>query len=303
MTMASDIKPPAVFLTPEFIRDIQESKHPNLAKQVFGHTFDSNGVFNTSGDDHPYDGMADAWIRWVQMGGPGLRLIYIRKGSNVYLYRAVGKSDEGGLTDPKVLATSAAVEGLPKDVIAALGESAEAIANRLLKTTKPTYLREAVRSMFHLAHREVLLVSPTVSPPLFRVNGELGRFLDRAVEEGTRCALVTSTPGLSDLELFDDLARRNIEVYFIQNLKSRLFLFDVNEYQSPKDANPSSTVMMGSAELTHHSLGVGDVGRNEELCYRFPETHFGAFKTYADSLVTSAIDLQGHKIKLGQLEK
>lgn len=301
--MSSEVKPPVVFLTPEFIRDIQESKHANLAKQVFSHTFDANGLFKTSSDDHPYHGMTDAWIRWVQMGGPGLRLIYIRRGDRVYLYRAVGKSEEDGLTDPKSLAVPAAVEGLPNEVILALGESAEAISNRLLKTTKPTYLREAVRSMFHLAHREVLLVSPTVSPPLFRVTGELGRFLDRAVEDGTRCALVTSTPGPSELDLFDDLARRNIEVYFIQNLKSRLFLFDVNQYQSPKEANPSSTVMMGSAELTHHSLGLGDVGKNEELCFRFPQTHFDAFKTYADSLVMSAIDLQGHKIKLGQLEK
>jgi hypothetical protein len=84
-------------------------------------------------------------------------------------------------------------------------------------------------------------------------------------------------------------------------LRSRLFLFRVDEYRAKGPAAIAyPTAVMGSAELTHQSLDMGNVGRHEELCYRFPKSHFGAFYSYAEALVKSATDLQGHKIKLGE---
>jgi hypothetical protein len=289
-----------VYLTPEFVRDIQESKHPNMARQAFGHIFDDQGKFKSDRNDHEYKGMTDGWIRWIQMGGVGLRLIYIRKGANVYLYRIVGKSDENGLSAPASLSKNTTFESLPEDILQGIIESEAIIQSRLLHTTKPTYLNSTIRQMYHLPQSEVILLSPTVSPALFKVSGEIGRFLDRSIEEGARVVLVTAPPGPSQIEFFDQLARRNIEVYFVQNLKTRLFLFRVNEYRvKGPDAVARPTVVLGSAELTHQSLGMGDIGRHEELCYRFPESHFETFYNYADALVKSATDLQGHKIKLG----
>jgi hypothetical protein len=290
-----------VVMTPEFIRDLQDSKHQNLARQALSHVFDQNGEFKADREDHPYDGMKDGWIRWVQMGGVGLRVIYIRKGEKVYLYRVVGKSDENGLTAPTVLTTQSVIESLPESITKTFGESEGAIADRLLKNTQPTYLREAIRRMFHVRHKEVLLVSPSLSQPLFRVQGEIGRFLDRAIEEGTRAMIVTLPPKHEDIEFFDELAHRNIEIYFSQNLNSRLFLFRVDTHRAGKfDEAVPPTAMLGSAELTHHGLDVGGVGRNEELCFRFPESHFSAFYAYADKLIRAAIDLQGHKQNLAR---
>ena len=296
--MSQDTKKIRVFLTPEFIRDLQESKHPNMAKQALSHVFDDKGDFKVDREDHQYKGMVDAWIRWVQMGGPGLRVIYIRKGDDIYLYRTVGKSDESGLSNPAQLLGAAAVDDLPKDILLALGEGADHITPRLLKTTATTFLRDAIRSMYHVPHQEIYLVSPSVSQPLFRVSGELGRFLDRAIEDGTRCVLVTLPPAASEIEFYEDLARRQIEVYFIQNLRSRLFLFGVDEYRLGKGIHFPRTAMLGSAELTYQSLDMGEIRRHEELCYRFPETHFPAFKNYAETLVKRATDLQGHKMSL-----
>jgi len=289
-----------VYLTPEFVKDVQEGKHPNMARQAFGHIFDDQGKFKSDRNDHEYKGMTDGWIRWIQMGGVGLRLIYIRKGDKIYLYRIVGKSDESGLSAPASLPEDAIFASLPDDILQGIVESDAIIQSRLLHTTKPTYLSSTIRQMYHLPQSEIILLSPTVSPALFQVSGEIGRFLDRSIEDGARVVLVTAPPSPSQIPFFDQLARRNIEVYFVQNLKSRLFLFRVNEYRvKGPDAVASPTAVLGSAELTHQSLDMGGIGRHEELCYRFPETHFETFYMYADALVKSATDLQGHKIKLG----
>lgn len=286
-------------MTPEFIRDLQDNKHPNLARQALSHVFDEAGVFKTDRNDHEYRGIEDGWIRWVQMGGAGLRVIYIRKQNTVYLYRAVGKSDEGGLSAPKELLAKSIIEALPEDILKGIGESAAVIAERLLKNSSPTFLRDAFRKMYLVPQSEVILISPGISPPLFRFDGEIGRFLDRATEEGARAALVTSPPPEADLGTYEDLARRNVEVYFVQNLRSRLFLFRVNEYRSSGVREVvQPTAVLGSAELTHHSLNMGQVGAHEELCYRFPGTHFAAFYDYADALLKTGLDLQGHKMKL-----
>lgn len=286
-------------MTPQFIRDLQDVRFPNIARQALGHVFTEEGKFKTDRNDHQYDGIADGWIRWVQMGGVGLRVIYIRKSDTIYLYRVVGKQEEDGLKAPKVLDPKAIVEGLPDEILQQIGESSAVISERLLKNSSPTYLREAIRSMFHVPHSEIILISPAVSFPLFGFNGEIGRFLDRAIEEGARATLVTLPPPEADLAFFDGLAARNIEVYFVQNLRSRLFLFDVDPHRKPPAAlKVVPTAILGSAELTHQGLDMGGVGRHEELCYRFPESHFKAFHAYADALRKSGVDLQGHKIRL-----
>ena len=290
---------PRVVMTPQFITDLQDVRFPNIARQALSHIFTDEGTFKADRNDHSYDGITDGWIRWVQMGGVGLRVIYIRKSDTIYLYRVVGKQEEDGLKSPKTLDPKAIVEALPDEVLQQIGESSAIISERLLKNTSPTYLREAIRTMFHVAHSQVILVSPAISFALFAFDGEIGRFLDKAIEEGTRAVLVTLPPPESELRFYDGLAARNIEVYFVQNLRSRLFLFDVDPYRSSKAAaKVKPTAIIGSAELTHHSLDIGDIGRHEELCYRFPESHFEAFHAYAGELLKAGVDLQGHKIRL-----
>lgn len=293
------VSDPRVVMTPQFIKDLQDVRFPNIARQALSHVFTDEGTFKSDRNDHAYDGITDGWIRWVQMGGVGLRVIYIRKSDTIYLYRVVGKQEEDGLKSPKVLDPKAAIEGLPEEILQQIGESGAVISERLLKTSSPTYLRETIRSMFHVPHNEIILISPAISFPLFAFDGEIGRFLDRAVEEGTRAAVITLPPPEVDLSFFDGLSARNIEIYFVQNLRSRLFLFNVDPYRRPAAAaKVAPTAILGSAELTHHSLDIGGIGRHEELCYRFPESHFKAFQSYADELRKSGVDLQGHKIRL-----
>lgn len=290
---------PHVVMTPQFIKDLQDVRFPNIARQALSHIFTEDGKFKPDRNDHQYDGITDGWIRWVQMGGAGLRVIYISKSDTIYLYRVVGKHEEEGLKSPKALDPRAVIEGLPEEILQQIGESGAVISERILKNSSPTYLREAIRSMFHVPHNEITLISPVISFPLFRFDGEIGRFLDRAIEEGARTALITLPPPEADLGFFDGLAARNIEIYFVQNLRSRLFLFDVNPYRKPTSAGKvAPTAILGSAELTHHSLDMGGIGCHEELCYRFSESHFKAFQSYADELRKSSLDLQGHKIRL-----
>lgn len=291
---------PKVVLTKEAIQDIREGKHPGMTKQAFNHIFDDNGDFKFDRADHPYKGLAGGWIRWVSMGGVGLRLIYIRKGDVVYLHRIVGKGDEDGIKAPRSDGHAAAIESLPEDLLPSLGESVETITRRILTNHRPVLFREAVRRMYHLPHSEIILISPNVSFPLFRTAGEIGRFLDKAIEDGSLATLITKPAISHDIEFFDDLARRNVQIYFVQNLATRLYLFRVNEFRVQSLAGSETigpTAMIGSAELTHHSLDLGAVGKNEELCYAFPESHFEPFYSYADGLLKNATDLQGYKLR------
>ncbi len=290
-----------VVLMREFIRDLQEGKYPNMATHAFSHVFNDKGVFKFDRNDHQYDGISDGYIRWVSMSGVGLRLIYIRKGDTVYLYRIVGKGKENGIPAPKSLESEAEVGDIPEELLAQLGEAGTAISKRILTNSRPTYLRDAVRRMYHVPQIEITLVSPRLSFPLFRISGEIGRFLDRAIEDGAVVRVITRPAPEGDFEFFDDLARRNIIVHFVQNLQSRLYLFRVAEFRAKTregEEKIGPTALMGSAELTHHGLGIGDVGKNEELCYHFSERHFLPFHSYADELLKGGTDLQGHKMKL-----
>lgn len=291
---------PKVVLTEEAVQDIREGKHPNMARLAFNHIFDDNGDFKSDRADHAYKGLPGGWIRWVSMGGVGLRVIYIRKDDIIYLHRIVGKGDEDGIKAPRTDQHAAAIESLPEDIITGLGESVEGITKRILTNRRPVLFREAVRRMYHLPHSEIILISPNVSSALFRTAGEIGRFLDKAIEDGSQATLITRPAPPHEIEFFDDLARRNVQVYFVQNLATRLYLFKVNEYRIQSSTGfemVGPTAMIGSAELTHHSLDLGGIGKNEELCYAFPESHFEPFYSYADVLVKSATDLQGYKLR------
>ena len=52
-----------------------------------------DGSFRLDRDDHRFHGIEDAWIRVVSRGNTAYRVIYIRRGRDVYLYRAGGPFD------------------------------------------------------------------------------------------------------------------------------------------------------------------------------------------------------------------
>jgi hypothetical protein len=282
-----------VIFAPEFIRDLAQARQPNFAKLVLAHLFEPSGEFREDRNDHPYEGIAKGWIRWVSMSGAAIRVIYIEDGGRVYLYRAVVKADEGGLTAPAAQSEAASLASLPADILDGIVTSEAGVASRILTNSTPTLIRDELRKMYHVPHREIVLVSPELSPSLVLPTEEIGRFLYRAIEDGAAVFFVTQVPTAHSLKEYEDLASRSVQVHFVQNLRARLMLFDVIEYATRGVKTPlQPTTIMGSACITHHALGLGCVGANDELCFKFPGSHFAAFRKYADALLNRSIDLE-----------
>ena len=96
----------ALFFCLEFIEDLKNIQDPKFARRTLRKLIDNRGNFRADGDDHRYHGIEGAWIRYVSMGGPGYRAIYIRRKSDIYLYRAGAHSIEDRLKPPGEFASS-----------------------------------------------------------------------------------------------------------------------------------------------------------------------------------------------------
>ena len=52
-------------LMKEFLQDLKEADDPKFVRHVLNHTLSEEGSFKPDRNDHRYDGLDDAWIRYV----------------------------------------------------------------------------------------------------------------------------------------------------------------------------------------------------------------------------------------------
>src|ERR1044071_2870375 len=288
-------------LTKEFLDDLKESRDARFIRQVLSHCIGEDGTFVHNRDDHRYDGIEDGWIRYVSRGVTAYRIIFIRKGSDVYLYRAGGHSVEDNLHPPKSLEGAPDVATLSPTRQLPIGTGRH--CDYLLKTTEKHFLNRQIESMYHVRHKEIFLVSPFVELSLLESRHNFGRFLDRAVEEDTYVMLITSSCEQNDerLKAFKNLEERDIFVFFLQRLHTKLYLFDVdpaalNAYQR----GVRSQVIIGSSNLTYAGLGFDNTKPNEELNCSFSADIVEEARTYANRLRIMADDYKKYAFKIGR---
>jgi len=218
-----------VYITPEFINDLRESDDNRFIRQVLNHVLEKDGSFKSDADDHRYQGIKDAWIRYVSKGKTAFRVIFFKKDTSIYLYRAGVHSIEDHVEEPKYLDKSIPLEKpqlrQPVYVLRDIGN--------FLKTLEPRFLNKEFLSMYHIGHKEICLISPFLSLEILGKFHHFGRFLDKAIEEGTEVSLITKPPGDPDLSQYQSLDERCIFVYFLQNLHTKLYIFDINPDLSP----------------------------------------------------------------------
>src|SRR3954449_2651005 len=94
---------------PSFIADLQAESDANFARRVFLKLFEGDGSFRPDINDHRYHGIEGAWIRYVSQGRSAFRVIYIKKGDEIFLYRAGQHSVEDNLAPPHDLSVAAQV--------------------------------------------------------------------------------------------------------------------------------------------------------------------------------------------------
>ncbi len=294
-----------VYLTKEFLNDFRETEDARFVRQVLNHCVEQDGSFRPDKDDHRYHGIEDAWIRYVSRGKTAYRVIFIRKGTDVFLYRAGGHAFEDRLPPPATLAGALQVAGsfqVRTSPSAQPPTPQNAMAGGcLLKTTEADFISRHIESMYHLKHKEIYIVSPFIDLPLLESRHGFGRFLDRAVEEDTVVVLVTSSEQQEDrLPAYKNLEERGINVYFLSRLHTKLYLFDVDlAARNVWQQGVYSHAIVGSSNLTYPGLGFDDTKPNEELNCRLPYEMFEEAQRYVTRLTMIADDYKKYEFNIG----
>lgn len=287
-----------VHLMKEFLNDLRESRDARFIRQVLNHTIGEDGAFSPDKDDHRYDGIKDAWIRYVSRGASAYRVIFIRKGADIYLYRAGVHAIEENLAQPTAFTSALRVSAETLEFGPASGGSSA--YSCLLKTTEAIYIRRHIESMYHVRHKEIYIVSPFVDLELLESHQNFGRFLDRAIEEGTVVGLVTAcAPYEKDLDAFKKLEERGINCFFLDDLHAKLYLFDIDLASRNKwQQGVESHAIIGSSNFTAVGLGFTDSRCNEELNCRITAGLLDDARLYVTRLMQMAYDYKKYAFKL-----
>lgn len=300
---------PSVSLLPSFISDLQEQSDANFARRVFLKLFDGDGDFKEDGNDHRYHGIPNAWIRYISQGSSAFRVIYIRDGNDVHIYRAGPHSVEDNLSGPKTL--SSKVQTTPTTGLTSSPAQPTSFARsqvedrgKVICSLKTPILQDAILARSLQPHRDVTLVSPFLSLELLVRTAKLGRMLDRQIEDGSRVTLITRPPSPDGLEPFKDLEARGVSLLFHSRLHAKLYAFKAAPERLGPHAPPlTDMIVLGSANLTTSGFaGVREKG-NEELSFRLPLSHSDDVESFLAMLAIESVDLIGLKLQFARARK
>lgn len=297
-----------VVLLPSFIADIQNQMDANFAKRVFRKVFDAEGTFKPDGNDHRYEGIPNAWIRYVSMGSSAFRVIYIKDEGNIWIYRAGPHSVEDRLSQPKLgvagvevspgsvnhVDSEINIQSLPRENVELGG---------LISSLRTPILSQMILGRRLIPHKEVTLVSPFLSTSLFGRMARFGRMLDDFIEDGTKVNLVTRPPDLNSLEFFKDLESRGIELLFHARLHAKLYVFTVDEVRLTHGRRYNDLVVLGSANLTESGFGATRETGNEELCYEIPTHERKDVESYLGFLALNSVDLTKLRVEASRVKR
>lgn len=270
----------------QFLIDLVDTGDAQLPARVMKKLFTSAGDFRADRADHPYRGIASGWIRVVSRGTTAYRVIYLRDGDAITLYRAGPHSIEDNLAAPgsteefpviseevgevsmRPLGSNAAAADLVQNRISA----EESTASRFMKNHESRRLFEQVLGRRLIPHKEAIFVSPYLSLDLLKPTQPLGQMLDEWIADGCSVTLITRPPSSPELAEFTELERRGLSLLYVQRLHAKVYVFRVdesklNDYQrSNKDL-----MLIGSANLTASGFNPDGIRTREpqlELSYQ-----------------------------------
>lgn len=261
----------------DFISDLVQVGNSDLAGRALRKCFDGGGRFiEQSKEDHRYTTIKDAWIRKISKG---MRIIYVKSGADVLLYRAGEHSVEDDLHAPRPV-EAVLVEGgrIEEAMEASFGRArkdyARAVedldlsddevrahdvrvgASRLLYNHGERFLYSNLLGRRYLPHKDVYLVSPYLSHSLLRSTHVFGQMLDELKEAGATIWLVTLPPRtVDDLQPFLELEARGFNVFFNDSVHAKVYAFVLNRDQlKPNQMRSEDFVAVGSANLTRSGI-------------------------------------------------
>lgn len=282
----------ATYLCREFMRDLIEHSDPHFASRVLGKIVGAGGEFEADADDHRYRGIDNGWIRYVSRQSTAYRAIFLRRGNDIYWYRAGSHSIEDRLGAPQELVAAAVIGETP----AGLDTLTSHRNSRYLKTSEPRLFREVLASRVLVPHSNVALVTPRLSTTLFSPGGLIGRLINSVIEFGGSVTVITKPPNARDLSQYRWLATRGVDLLVHRKINARLFLFEVDRDRLDREmAHLGSIAVVGSSELTEEGLGLaGSSEGHEELCYEVASDDLDGSMEFLVKLAGDALSLEDH---------
>ncbi|WGD54164.1 hypothetical protein QA641_09860 [Bradyrhizobium sp. CB1650] len=278
----------AIYFCPEFLRDLAEHGDANFAARVLSKVTGANGSFEPDADDHRYQGVDGAWIRYISRQQTAYRAIFIRRGDDIFWFRAGGHSIEERLKVPNELNVAAQVGGAP-DGLDLLRDHRN---HRYVKSTHPRFLKEVLSSRILIPHKTVMLASPKLSTQLVSPVGLIGRLIDATVEMDGRITLVTRPPGAREHDQYLWIASR-VDLLIHEKINARLFHFEVDKSKLDRELQHVRDIaIIGSSELTEKGLSLQGSDPDEELCYEISEDDLDGSMEFFLRLSDEAVDLQ-----------
>jgi hypothetical protein len=286
-----------IFCYEDFLVDLRNHGDARFAKRVLNKVLNSNGSFRSDSADHRYDGIDNAWIRYVSGQNTAWRAIYIRRGEEIFLYRCGEHSVENNLAAPhkhaeviELVSSGVMASGAtPSDTTLATTET----SNRFLQNSRGNLLKNFLTGRRLVPHKEIILISPIVSSDLLQRTGKFGRILDQLIEDGTVVTLATRWPSFDDLSKFEDLDARGFRLLFHPRLRANLYIFEVRTREYAYNDNKFENVaIVGSANLTSEALGFSGAPNDEELCYELRAADFNNSLEFASQIALDASDLR-----------
>lgn len=284
-----------VSLHTEFVGNLTEIGDAKVASRVLRKLFDKGGQFIVQAkDDHRYHGIKDGWIRYISQGKAAYRVIYIKNGDSVLLYRVGPHSVEDNLAAPDGTSGHHIVQDPIREAmriapgnhfsIAEMAEAQFAIEDvvqenplkerRLLHNHADRFLYGNLLGRRFLPHRDVYLMSPYLSMDLLRPTHAFGQMLDELIEGGATVWLISKPPNVSEISLFEQLSARQINVFFCQEVHAKVYAFILNRDElNPDQQTNKDLIVVGSANMTWQGLnpkGLQSESIQYELSYDVP---------------------------------
>lgn len=283
----------STYLCLEFLQDLIDHGDAHFASRVLSKIVDATGNFVPDADDHDYNGIADARIRYISRGRTAYRAIFVRRSGHVYWYRAGNHSVEDRLQAPRNLDAAIEVSTTP---LALVDLHAQHAFPNYLKSTEQRLLREVIASRILVPHKSLTLVSPSISNQLFSPVGLVGRLISSVLESSGAVTLITSPPTERELNAYRRIAHGGVDLLVHTELNVRLLLFEVARERLDREMQHiDSVAIIGSAELTEAGLGDSSTGQSrEELCYQVGADDLDGSSHFILRLADKAFDLETH---------
>ncbi|MGV8922345.1 MAG: hypothetical protein ACOH1L_03205 [Thermomonas sp.] len=236
----------SVLLHRLFVEDLLGNGDASFAKRILGHVFaEADGSANKK-DDHRFQGVNNAWIRYASRGRTAFRIIYILKDGRVVFYRCGVHSVEDDVTEPL----------LDTDELVELEVNEDEIENMtrplsILSSHRPPFIYSALLGRRLIPNKAVYLVSPYIDPTILVRGSRIGQTLDSIKGDGADVIVITCADQVAQFgELHKDLAARGIELVFLPRLHSKIYLFMTDTDRPHATSKTPSLGIIGSSNLT-----------------------------------------------------